>query len=659
MSPKRELVAILFADVQGFTALVQEDEAKAKAIKDKFQNTTEVHLKKYHARIIRFQGDGVFCLFKSATNAVMSAIEIQQQMLLEPKVPLRIGIHLGDVIIEGKEVFGNGVNIASRVQSFAVPGGIFISDLIYNEIRNNRNVSAVCMGKYKFKNVNDPVEIYAVSNAGLVVPVHNKLSGKGRLLQTKRMWVLRITVIFAAILLLLIYANYFNKTVDDKSVAVIPFINLTNNPAEEYLSEGITEDILTSLSNVSGLKVTSFTSTRQYKGTTKTIKQIASELHVAYILEGSVQHAGDQIRITAQLIKAKDDAHVWAEHFDESFNEILSIQSLVSKKVASALETKLSAVEQKKIENHATLNIEAYQLYLKGRHYWNLRTHDGLDSSIVYFLKAIKSDPEYALAYSGVADSYTILCDNGYTLVDSVALKAKTAIDRALTIDSSLAEVKASYAIYLSSIEGNGSAAINILSAVVEGNPNYASAFQWYAVELSAKGKFETAGEMIDKAIVLDPRSKRIYFTKSLIYLFAREFPKAIKVLKEAPDSFSSDPSYVDFLANLYYLKGNTDSAAYYARQCNDEILLNIFKKDKVALQMAINRKSREDGVTAEDIANFYAKAGSKDSAFAWLTKSVLRKEYGGLKFLAVSPNFDPLRNDRRFDLLLQNSGIR
>ena len=658
MYSKRELVAILFADVQGFTTLVQEDEHHAKIIKDKFQNTTETLLKKYHGRIIQFQGDGVFCIFKSATNAVEAAIEVQQQMLAAPKVPLRIGIHLGDVIIEGKEVFGNGVNVASRVQSFAVPGGVFISDLVFHEIRNNKNMSAICMGKYKLKNVTDPIEIYAIKNAGLIVPLP-KLLGKGRVLSTKKIPVLSMIIVIVFLITAILYFNYFNRSVDNKSIAVLPFANLSDNPDEEYLSEGITEDILTSLSNVADLKVTSFTSTRQYKGTTKTIKQIANELHVAYILEGSVQRAGNHLRITAQLIKAKDDAHVWAENFDESFDEILTIQSMVSKKVASALETKLSPAEKKKIENRPTSNINAYQLYLKGRYFWNLRTHNGLDSSIQFFLEAIKMDPDYALAYSGIADAYTVLCDNGYVLVDSVALRARAAVNNALAIDSSLPEVKASRAIYLSSIEGNGSAAIAILSNVVETNPNYASAFQWYAIELSAKGKFETAKEMIDKAITLDPRSKRIYFSKALIYLFARDFSRAVNVLKEAPDDFSSDSSYVDFLANLYYLKGNMDSAGFYARQCHDEILLNILKKDKPRLRSLIIKKSKENGITAEDMANFYTKAGDKDSAFVWLNKSVQNKEYGGLKFLAISPYFDSLRNDQRFGLLLQNSGIR
>ena len=228
-----------------------------------------------------------------------------------------------------------------------------------------------------------------------------------------------------------------------------------------------------------------------------------------------------------------------------------------------------------------------------------------------------------------------------------------------MALDSSLPEVKASYAIYLSSLEGNGTAAIRELESVIQFNPNYASAFQWYAIELSAKGRYETAEEMIEKAVVLDPRSKRIYHTKALIYLFARDINKAINVLKQAPDGFSGNSTYVEFLANLYYLKGQTDSAGFYARLCNDEILLNVLKKDKLTLLKIISERSRESGITAEEIANFYTMAGEKDSAFAWLKRSVEKKEYAGLKFLAISPFWDPLRNDPRFALLLQNSGIR
>ena len=189
MMPKRQLVAILFADIEGFTALVQQDENRAKIIKDKFHNVLEIDFKNHHGRIIHFQGDGVCCIFKSAVDAVLAAVEVQQKMLLEPKVPLRIGIHLGDVIVEGKEIFGDGVNIASRVESFALPGGVFISDIVFREIRNHKDITAISLGKYEFKNVNELIEIYAISNAGLIVPFQKKLTGKGKAVSYKKYWV--------------------------------------------------------------------------------------------------------------------------------------------------------------------------------------------------------------------------------------------------------------------------------------------------------------------------------------------------------------------------------------------------------------------------------------------------------------------------------------
>jgi TolB-like protein len=659
MAQTRQLLAILFADVQGFSALVEADESRAKILRDKFQRLAESIFRTHHGRIVSFLGDGVCCIFRSAVDAVVAAVEVQLQMLQEPTVPLRIGIHLGDVIVEGRDIFGDGVNIASRVESFAVPGSILITEIVYHEIRNQSDIKSVSLGKYEFKNVKESIEVYAISNAGLIIPHQKKLTGKGKRVSNRRIWYVAIAGILLISAILYSYFQFSKSPLDEKSIAVIPFVNVNSNPAEDYLCDGFTEDVLTSLSNIADFKVTSFASTRQYKGTTKTIRQIAGELNVAYILEGSVQRSGNTLRITAQLIKVKDDAHIWAKNYDALFSAILDIQTRVSQEIATALKTKLSKDEKKRIEKHSTQNTNAYELYLKGRYYWNLRTRENLDTAIQYFQKAIEIDPDYALAYSGMADVYTILGDNGYLPVDSVALKAKSAVDMALALDSSLAEVRASYAIYLSSMEGNSSAAIRELEKITRYNPNYASAFQWYAIELLAKGKFETAKEMVEKAVVLDPRSKRIYYTKALIYLFSREPDKAISTLKQAPAEFSGDLGYLDFYANVYYLKGRKDTAEFYARLSNDEILMNIIKRDKATLKKIIDKKSVDPRVSAEQIANYYTKAGEKDSAFVWLNKAVLNKEYGGLKFLAVSPDWDSLRNDPRFALLLQNSGIR
>ncbi len=659
MVRKRQLLAILFADVQGFTSMVERDEDQAKVIKDKFQRVLETCFKTYHGRIISFKGDGVCCTFQSAVEAVKAAIEVQLQMLQSPKVPLRIGIHQGDVILEGKDIFGDGVNIASRVESFALPNSVLVTEIVYHEIRNHVDIKAVSVGKYEFKNAKEPMEIYAISTPGLTIPLQRRLTGKGRAVSGRKFWYISIAAVLILAGAALSYFNFFKTFIYDKSIAVIPFINVSNNPEEEYLSDGFTEDILTSLANIADFKVTSFASTRQYKGTKKTMRQIGNELKVAYVLEGSVQRSGDTLRITAQLIDVKDDAHVWAKNYDESFSEILTIQGKVSREVATALRTKLSPDESKRIMKHPTQNADAYQLYLKGRYYWNQRTREGIDSSIQFFLAATKLDPDYALAYSGIADAFTVLGDNGYLPVDSVSAKAKFPLDKALMLDSSLAEVRASNAIYLSSIEGNGTAAIRELARIVQFNPNYASAFQWYAIELSAKGQFETAKEMIEKAVVLDPRSQRIYESKALIYLYAREFTKAARVLAEAPEAFSNDSSFLAFRADIFFLNGSKDSARYYAQLCGHEILLAILKKDKAAFKRIMQERIDEPRASAESIATFYSMAGDVDNAFVWLKKAVENKEYGGIKFLAVSPYWDALRSDSRFLLLLQNSGIR
>jgi TolB-like protein/class 3 adenylate cyclase/Tfp pilus assembly protein PilF len=624
MAQTRQLVAILFADIQGFTTLVEQDEYRAKTIKDKFHKILESVFKIHYGRIIYFQGDGVCCIFRSAVEAVIAAIEVQQQMILEPKVPLRIGIHLGDVIVEGKEIFGDGVNIASRIESFAIPGSVLITDIVFHEIRNHPDVTSVSLGKYEFKNVNEPIEVHAISNSGLTIPHSKKLTGKGKAVSNKKFWYRVSAVAVICSVAAFSYFYFFRTYINDKSIAVIPFTDLSHNAGEENLSDGFTENIITSLCNIADLKVIAFRSTSEYKGTTKTNRQIANELNVAYILAGSVQHIGDKLRITAKLIKANNDVQVWAKNYDELFSEIFTIQTKVSTEMASALQAKLSPDEKKRIEKHATLNADAYQLYLNGRHYWNLRTKEGLDTSLQFFLKAIQLDRDYALAYSGIADVYTVLGDNGLLPVDSVSAKAKFALDKALALDSALAEVRASYAIYLSSLEGNSTASIHEFENIIRFNPNYASAFQWYAVELSAKGQFETAKEMIDKAIVLDPRSKRIYETKALIYLYGKDINKAINVLKQAPENFSGSTSYTTFLADLYYFKGTKDSARYYAQLGNYTILLAILNKDKATFKKIIKEKTGKSNILNDEIATFYSKAGEKDSALVWIIKNTV-----------------------------------
>ncbi|HET6723280.1 MAG TPA: adenylate/guanylate cyclase domain-containing protein, partial [Chitinophagaceae bacterium] len=270
----RQLAAILFADMTGYTALMQENETLARSKRKRFKDVLESMIQEYDGKILQYYGDGSLSIFNSAINSINCAISIQQQLQTEPKVELRIGIHTGDVVIEEESIFGDGVNLASRIESMAVPGGIFISEKVYDEIKNHENIKTREMGFFELKNVKQPVHLFAIANEGIVVPSRDELKGK-----TKQ---------------------------PTNRLAVLPFVNMSADPENEYFSDGITEELLNALTKVDGLQVTSRTSAFAFKGTKDDIREIAIKLNVDKILEGSVRKAGNRVRITTQLINAAD-----------------------------------------------------------------------------------------------------------------------------------------------------------------------------------------------------------------------------------------------------------------------------------------------------------------------------------------------------------------
>ncbi|MFI5135603.1 MAG: adenylate/guanylate cyclase domain-containing protein, partial [Chitinophagales bacterium] len=317
MSNTRQLAAILFADIEGYTALMQADEANANLLRDKLKKTLEKEIVNYDGRILKLSGDGALCIFNSAIEAVRSAIEIQKQMQADPKVPVRIGIHTGDVMFEDGDVYGDGVNVASRIESFAVAGGVFISDRVYADIKNQKDISTISLGKYELKNVSSPVEIFAISNEGLIVPEKNKkLEGKGKRDTDKKFQSRNIFIAVATVVVIASAAIFFRQQIftssitnsaEAKSIGVLPFENLSSNKDDEYFADGMCDEIFTQLSKIGSLNVLSRTSTLQFKDTKKTMKEIGSEIGADVLLAGSVQKSNDQVRINVQLIDAKNN----------------------------------------------------------------------------------------------------------------------------------------------------------------------------------------------------------------------------------------------------------------------------------------------------------------------------------------------------------------
>jgi len=645
MLSSRQLNAIMFADIAGYTAMMQEDEAFAMQLRNKLQKTLEGEVATHYGRILEFRGDGALCSFTSSIEAVRAALALQLDMQAEPYVPLRIGMHTGDVVIEGNNIYGDGVNIASRMESFAVPGSILISAKVYDDVKNQKDIQSVSLGRYVLKNVKEQVEIFAISNPGIKIPDKNLLEGKG-------------------------------ERVDDKkgierSVIVLPFINMSNDPEQEYFSDGLTEELISGLSRLKGMRVISRTTSMQYKGTKKDSKTIGTENGVSYIVEGSVRKHQSNLRITAQFIDAGKDIHIWAETYRGTIEDIFDIQEMVSEKIVEALRLQLTREEQSILEKRYTDNTEAYQLYLKGRYFWKKRNEEGLKSAITHFEKALEKDPDYALAWAGLADTYGLMGE--FTNISRRELfpKQMAAVNKALEIDDRLGEAHISLAISLMLNEWDWKNSEKEFRLGIELSPKYATGHHWYAEFLMFMTRTEEAFREISLAVELDPVSLGILKDKGIYYYYSRQYDLAINM---AMMTLELDPGFVPSyrLLSLAYEGMRMFDEAIAENQRWGDLTRNKVKTDIALAHIYATAGRKEDaekimteveegkelgGNDYRGMAMAYTALGENDKAFEWLEKSYAKHEES-LCSLRIDPKMDPLRSDPRFIMLLRRIGL-
>jgi len=404
----RRLVAIMFADMTGYTAMMQEDEAKTKALRNRQQQTLENLIPGHNGTIVQLFGDGTLSIFDSAIDAVKCAIEIQKELQKEPKVKLRIGIHSGDVVYDTKGLYGDCVNLASRIESISVPGGVLISDKVFDEVKNKSEIKTIALGKVNLKNVKQPIAVYAIANEGLVIPT---------------------------------MAQIGIKAGSDKSIAVLPFVNMSADPENEYFSDGISEEILNALTHVDGIQVTARTSSFQFKGKNEDVRQIGAKLGVANVLEGTVRRAGKKVRINVQLINTTDGYHAWSEVYDRELEDIFEVQDEIATKIVTRLKENFAVNEKKEnVVKSPTENIDAYNLYLKGRYYWNKSNPEDIRRAIDTFEEAIRLDPNFALPYCSLSYCYSFLGSSGILPPSEAYPKAKDYTLKAIELDPNHAE---------------------------------------------------------------------------------------------------------------------------------------------------------------------------------------------------------------------------
>ena len=360
----RHLAAILFTDIVGYTAMMQQDEQNAVTITKRYASVLKQLVPSHGGEILNDYGDGCLCSFPSATEAVRCAIQIQKQLRDAPKVPLRIGLHIGEVLLEDGKIFGDGVNVASRIQSLAQGNSILFSKEIFDKIRNQPDFKSVSLGKFEFKNVDEPMEVFALANEELVIPKREELSGKLKEVQkgsSRKKWIVASSVLVVlAVAAFFISGKWKNKNGfkgKDRSVVILPFDNYTNSPEEASFIDGITEEITTQLAKIADIKVIGRTSAVFFKNSKKPLDQIAETLGVSAYLEGSVQREGNTVRITAQLIDANTQEHIWADRYDRDLKDIFSMQSEVAQEIARQLHAKLTDAEKGRINKNQRITL--------------------------------------------------------------------------------------------------------------------------------------------------------------------------------------------------------------------------------------------------------------------------------------------------------------
>ncbi len=487
MAKVRKLAAIMFTDIVGFTSLMGIDEDNAIKVLDQNRAFHRSLVNKYDGEWLNEMGDGILASFSTPTDAVRCACEIQREAK-EAGIGLRIGIHQGEVIFENNDVLGDGVNVAARLQDLADEGSINISGAVYDDVKNKTGIELEFIGEKSFKNIVQPMKVYKAACETCLPEERLDTYSQG----------------YSQDHLQIHLQNHLQTHLKTQphdtrpSVAVLPFVNMSNDPEQEYFCDGITEDILNDLTQLKGIRVVARTSSFAYKDKNQDIRDIGSRLSVETIVEGSVRKAGNQIRITAQLINVKDGFHLWSDRYDRELEDVFAIQNEISKSIVESLEIELSTKDRRKIEKAKTQNVRAYDYYIKGRSYLHRIHRNTTNYAIQLFTQAIEVDEDYALAYSGLADSYA----QYYMYFErnkSTLQKALDLSQQALQLDPDLAESHSSRGIALSQNSEYEEAAKEFDKAL-QINPNLFVANYQYARASRAQGKFSKAVHFFEAA---------------------------------------------------------------------------------------------------------------------------------------------------------------
>lgn len=615
---QRRLAAILAADVVGYSRLMEANEERTLgALRQHRREFFDPTVVKHGGRIFKVMGDGFLVEFGSVLNAARCAVEIQRGMFErnagipeDRHIKFRIGINLGDIIVDEGDVYGDGVNMAARLEALAGPGGIACSAVVRHQVGNKLELEFVDQGEKSVKNVAQPVHVYFINWSGVAQNsvFQSTTTGTPRLRS------------------------------DKPSVAILPFANMSNDPEQEFFSDGITEDIITDLSNVSGLFVLGRNTVFTYKGRAVNLEHIAKELGVAYVVEGSVRKAGQKVRVNAQLIEGATGGHLWAARYDRDLTDIFAIQDEITRTIVDQLKVKLLPEEKKAIEQSPTENVDAYTFYLKGREFFHRGSKPFYAMAKKMFAKAIELDPLYARAYAGVADcnSFLYLDYSEGSSLDGILANCA----RALELDSTLAEARASRGLALSASQKYREAAEEFELAIAS-NPNLFEAHYFYARSCFVQGKLAEAAMHWERAAEIKPDDCQSAFLPGQVYRSLGRLKDEEKTARRGVERAERDLARHPENARSAYLLavglaflGETERAKQWA-----------------ARALAIDP---DDVMAKYNIACFHAVLGEIDRAFDLLEELIPRGNADMKAWIMNNSDFDVLHSHPRWQRVLE-----
>lgn len=665
MSSARQLAAIMFTDIVGYTAMMQQNEEKAVAVIKHYNSTLEKWVTHFNGQVLNYYGDGSLCIFSSATDAVYCSLAVQKDLKTEPVVRLRIGLHIGEVFFEDAKALGDGVNVASRVQSLGQENTILISEEIQNKIKNNNSITTISLGHFDFKNVGKSMEVFALTNEGLSVPNRKNMEGKLKKKNVqKRNIIAALSFILLVVAAFFIYKNFFakNDKVADKSIAVLPFVDMSAAKDQEYFSDGLSEELLNLLAKIPELKVIGRTSSFSFKGKNEDLRSIAQKLGVAHILEGSVRKDGKMIRVTAQLIRATDGTHLWSESYDRDLDSLFKLQDEIAGAVVKQLKLKLLA---KPSGAKTSANIEAYNLILQGNYFFDKLDKETVAKAVDFYNQALAIDSTDARAWTSITNAISRQAWQNYIDQNTGYEKARQAILKAIALDPNyapayreLGDIKLYH-----DFDWKGAEAAYKMAHELE--PSDADVLTGLGDHQNAMGHCRKAEQFYKKAIVFNPLKPIIYLDLGNALSCDGRYAEAIKYFNKI---LEINPQYQRahlYIGRNYLLMGKPEQALREMEKEN----LEIFKTFGLTLAYhALGRKKEADEKLKGFIENYqdnwsyliaqiYAFRGEKEEAFTWLETAYNKKD-SWLFWIKSDPLLKNLKSDPRYNALLKKMNL-